>query len=408
MSPSTDEPTARVISPAIAALFLAAFAVGTSELLIVGLLPTLASDLGVSIPQTGNLIGAYALGVAIGGPLLALATTSARRRPLIFVLMAIFIAGQFLCAFAPNYWLLMLGRVVTAMSHGLFFGVALVIATSLVPANRTGTVISFISAGVTVANLVGAPLGTAIGNAVGWRWAFVTTGALGLIAASVLFALITRGAGDASGTRMRLRDQFAPLGRQAVILSFATIAIAVAGYLAVFSFLVPLLTTVTSVPLVAVPLLLAALGVGAFFGNILGGRLGDWNPILTVSGSLLGTAAIYLVMPVVAGSIPLMAILLFVWALIGWTFVAPVQARILKWSSDAPNFVATLISSAFNVGIAAGAWIGAGALTQGWSYAQLPWLGFAAALTALLVTGLSFALERSGRPVANVVGAQAD
>lgn len=393
----------RVLSPAIAALFLSAFAVGTSELLIVGLLPTLAADLNVSIPETGHLITAYALGVAIGGPILALTTTSIPRKRLLLFLMATFVAGQFLCALAPSYLLLMLGRLVTAASHGLFFGVALVIATNLVAEGRRGTVIALVSAGVTVASLVGAPLGTAIGNAVGWRWAFIVTGVLGMIAALVLVAFVPR-ADQPSVQAPRLSDQFAPLGRQAVFLSFVIIAIAVAGYLAVFSYLVPLLTSVTGVPLNAIPLMLAALGVGALIGNILGGRLGDWKPLPTVMGSLIGTGAAYVLMAQFAGSTVIMAVLLFLWALIGWTFVAPVQARILKWSSDAPDFVATLISSAFNLGIAAGAWIGATALTQGWSYAQLPWIGLAAVSLALMIAVASFAMERKislpGRPAA--------
>lgn len=383
----------RVLSPAITALFLAAFAVGTSELLIVGLLPTLAADLKVTIPETGHLITAYALGVAVGGPVLALTTTGIERRRLLLILMATFVAGQFVCALAPGYIVLLLGRLVTAASHGLFFGVALVIATSLVAEDRRGTVISIVSAGVTVANLAGAPLGTAIGNAVGWRWAFLAVGVLGVVAALVLFALVPRHAKPAAQAPA-LRDQFAPLGRQAVFLSFAMIAIGVAGYLAVFSYLVPLLTSVTGVPLNVVPLMLAALGVGALIGNIVGGRLGDWKPLPTIIGSLLGTGAAYIAMAQLAGNAVVMTALVFLWALIGWTFVAPVQARILKGSSDAPDFVATLISSAFNVGIAAGAWVGATALTGGWSYAQLPWIGLAAVLIALIIAAISFALDR--------------
>jgi DHA1 family inner membrane transport protein len=192
------------------------------------------------------------------------------------------------------------------------------------------------------------------------------------------------------------------------MLSFATITIAVSGYLVVFTYLVPLLTDVSGVPLELVPLVLVALGAGAFIGNIVGGRIGDWKPLVAVVIALAGGGCIYLLMPHVAGSAWLMTATLFAWAVISWMFVAPVQARILKFASDAPNFVATLISTAFNLGIALGAWLGGAALTQGLAYTQLPLISVGAVACALAIILLSFALERRGRPLAATAAASSE
>ena len=176
----------------LSAVFLASFAVGCAELVVGGMLPAIAKDLAVDIPTVGWLIAAYALGVAIGGPLLALPTTRIARRPLLLVVMAIFIAGNVLCALAPNYWVLLAARLVVSASHGLFFGIANVIATRLAPADRQATAVSIVIAGITAAALVGLPLGTAIGNLVSWRATFWIIAAMGIGATAIRVLALLR------------------------------------------------------------------------------------------------------------------------------------------------------------------------------------------------------------------------
>ncbi|HZP19168.1 MAG TPA: MFS transporter, partial [Bauldia sp.] len=189
------------------ALFFAAFAVGTTELIIAGLLPALAADLAVDIPTAGLLISGYAAGVAVGGPFLSLATGRIPRRPLLLGLMAVFILGNVLCALADSYWLLMGARLVIAASHGLFFGLAMVIATGLVPKGREGTAVSLVVAGITFANVVGAPVGTAIGNAWGWHASFWAIAAVGIGATAMLAFFLPRTARNEAPPQSRLGDE---------------------------------------------------------------------------------------------------------------------------------------------------------------------------------------------------------
>jgi MFS transporter, DHA1 family, inner membrane transport protein len=384
------------MSPPLLAFFLAAFSIGTSELVIAGLLPTLAQDLDVTVPAAGLLISVYAVGVAVGGPVLAIATGRMPRRRLLLILMMVFVAAQFVCALAPGYWTLMLGRMIAAPSHGLFFGVALVLATGIVAENRRAFAISLVSGGVTIANLIGAPMGTAVGYAFGWRWVFLGCGLL-VAVATVVVALVVpadRPGGKGAAPRTRLSDDIRPLRRPGVFLSFLMIIVSVTGYLVVFSYLSATLIEVTEVPVSIVPLVLVIAGVGGAIGTFTGGRLGDWQPMLTIVGAFALSAAGYVLMSVTARDAVLFSIATFALAVVAWTVVAPVQARIIQWSSDAPNLVSTLISTAFNIGIALGAWIGGVVLTQGWTYQQLPLLSAGLALTALVVAVVTWAVER--------------
>ena len=385
-------------SRAIVALALTAFAVGTSELVIAGLLPTLATDLEVDIPTAGGLITTYALGVAIGGPILALLTTSVQRKRLILILVGVFIVGQVLCAIAPNYWSLLIGRLVSSSSHGLFFGVANVIAINLVAENRRGSAIAAIAGGVTIANLLGAPLGTAIGNAIGWRLVFVIIAALSVAAVVTMAVLLPRQENDAKPSR--IVDDLAPLGRQGVYMSFVMIAAAVAGYFVLFSYLAPLLINVTKVSLSHVPIVLFVAGVGGAIGTFLGGRLGDWKPMPSLVASFALTAICYVLITVALHDAVFLSVVLFALTIIAWAFVAPVQTRIFKWASDAPNFISTLTGTAFNVGIAAGAFLGGLALTQGWGYERLPWISAACVLIALFAALVSWSIELRTRTIA--------
>jgi DHA1 family inner membrane transport protein len=354
----------------VAGLFVATFAVVTAELIIAGLLPNVAADLGVDIPTAGLLITGYALGVAIAGPILALLTAGLPRRGLLLALVAVFIVGNGLCALSVSYWMLLGARLVIACCHGLFFGVAMVMATRLAPAARQTSAISLVVAGVTLANILGVPLGTAIGNAYGWRTAFWVICIMGGVALAVLFVLIPRTADPVRG-KDDLRAELAAARRPVVLMCYAIIAICLTGFFTLFAYVVPLLTRLSGVPENLVPWVLFGMGGFGFFGNLAGGRLGDWNPNLTVSAILATVVVLLLVMASVVATPWIVVVLLACW-LVGFGFPAPMQGRILQAASDAPNFASTLISTAFNIGIASGAAIGGAAIAAGWGYGALP------------------------------------
>jgi MFS transporter, DHA1 family, inner membrane transport protein len=380
------------------ALFLAAFAVGTTEFIIAGLLPALATDLAVDIPTAGLLISGYAIGVAVGGPLLALVTGGLPRRPLLLILMAIFILGNALCALAPSYWLLLSARLVIAGTHGLFFGVTVIVATRLVPKERQASAVSFVIAGITLANVLGVPIGTAIGNAYGWRATFWAIAVIGIGATLALAALIPRTTTEESQHSSSLISEIRAIGRQTVLLSYVMITFFMTATFAVYTYIVPLLLSVTGVSTATVPWLLFVAGVGGVGGNLFGGRLGDWKPMPAVIAVFALVLAIYLAMLVAVYDPVAMTVTFFLWWLIGFSFAAPAQARILKGAADAPNLASTLISTAFNIGIAAGPWLGGIALNAGWGYARLPWIAVFFVAAALAVAILSAVLERRVTP----------
>ncbi len=383
------------------ALFLAAFAIGTSEFIVAGLLPALAADLSVDIPTAGLLISGYAVGVAVGGPILAIVTGRLPRRALLLMLMAVSIAGNALCAVAGSYWLLMGARLVIACSHGLYFGVALIIATRLVPKHRQASAVSLVVAGISIANVIGVPAGTAIGNAFGWRMSFWAIAAIGVVGTIALAVLIPPAPVPEHGDRSSFAAEIRATCRAPVMLSYAMIALTMAAFFAVFAYVVPILTVVTGLSTGSIPWVLFLSGVGGLLGNLIGGRLGDWKPMAAVVVVFALELVIYLVSSLAVHNALAATLVVLLWSLVGFSFAAPVQARILHASADAPNLASTLISSAFNVGIAAGAWLGGVALNAQWGYAQLPWISVFFVAAALAIALLSWVLDqRAGRALA--------
>jgi len=374
-------------------LFVATFAVVTAELIIAGLLPNVAADLKVDIPTAGLLITGYALGVAIAGPILALLTSALPRRGLLLALVLVFIAGNALCAISSSYWMLLGARLVIACSHGLFFGVAMVMASRLAPEGRKTSALSLVVSGVNLANILGVPIGTAIGGAYGWRTTFWVIVVMGVTALAVLFLLLPRTPDPARG-KDDFRAELAAAMRPAVLICYATIALFMVGVFTLFAYVVPLMTRLSGVPDSLVPAVLFGMGILGFFGNLAGGRLGDWRPNATMAGVLVLFIGDTLLMWQLAGTAwGIIATLLAAW-LIGFGFVAPVQGRILSEARDAPNFASTLISTAFNVGIAGGAAIGGAALAAGWGYGVLPLLDAAFLTLALCGVLVLMAYDR--------------
>ncbi|MBI4049138.1 MAG: MFS transporter [Devosia nanyangense] len=382
------------------ALFLAAFGIGTAEFVIAGLLPEVSVDLGVSIPTAGFLITAYAIGVAVGGPIVTLLTSRYSRRNTILALIAVFTIGQALCAIAPNYPMLMAARLLVSIGHGAFFGVAAIVATRLVAPEKAGSAVSMLLAGITVANILGVPGGTAIGNALGWRATFWAVGLLGLVSLLAIMLLLPADKPEATHERTSLSAQFKVLGRPVILLSFAIIIVAMIGQFAVFTYIAPYLITVTNVPQDLVPWLLLLFGVGSTIGVLVGGRLADWKLMPSLIGMLLALTVVYAAMALSSYHAIAMGICILLWSGLSFGFGAPVQTRILRASADAPNLASPLIPTAFNLGIALGASIGAAALDHGWGYVSLAWIGSAVSLAAAVIAVVSWNFETPAKPQA--------
>ncbi|MCB1486980.1 MAG: MFS transporter, partial [Bauldia sp.] len=315
------------------------------------------------------------------------------RRPLLLVLMLVFVAGNMLCALSTDYWLLMGARLVVAGSHGLFFGVAMIIATRLAPPGRQATAVSIVVSGITVANVLGAPAGAAIGYRFGWQTSFWAISALGIVATIVIALVIPRSPPEGDPRPASIWTEIRVLGRPPVFLSYAMITFGMTAFFVPFAFIVPILTEVTGIATETVPWLLFASGLGGVLGNLIGGRLGDWKPMPALVTIFCLDIVVYLASLAAVHDPLAMAIVFVLWALVGFSFAAPVQTRILKGAAEAPNLASTLISTAFNIGIAAGAWLGGVALTGGWGYAELPWISVGFLLAALVVAIVAWTIE---------------
>jgi DHA1 family inner membrane transport protein len=384
------------MSPPLLALFLGAFAFGTAEFVIAGVLPEVASGLSVSVPTAGYLVTAYAAGIAVGGPILAVATKKMERKRLILLLTVAFTAGQVLCAVAPTFELLLLARILVAIVHGTFFGIAAVVAVGLVSEDRRGFAVALILSGLTVSNILGVPGGTAIGNALGWRATFWAVGALGLLSTLSIAAFLPRSAG-AAATPGSFAREFKVLGRQQIVTALFIVILVMISQYSVFTYIAPLLRDVTRLDVASIPWVLLLYGVGSTIGVFVGGRLADWklmpSLIVILTTQALAFTALYFVSPYPL----LMAVTVVLWGGVNFAFGSPVQSRVLSWAADAPNLASALIPTGFNIGIAIGAVLGSTLLDAGFGYRNLPLIGSVAMLVAVAIAIVSYVWEqRSG------------
>ncbi|NLS19413.1 MFS transporter [Rhizobium sp. P40RR-XXII] len=375
------------------ALFLAAFAFGTTEFVIAGILPDVAQGLDVSIPFAGYLVSGYALGIAIGGPLLTMATRQVPRRTILVALTIAFCLGQIACALAPDFATMLLFRIATAIAHGAYFGIAMVVAVGLVPQAFRGRAVAVILAGLTVSNIIGVPVGAAIGGLWGWRTTFWAMTSVGVLALAAIWALIppTKAELQPSG---HLSREVRVLGRQQVWTSLIIVLALMIGQMVPFTYITPLLREVTGLDAMIIPWVLLLNGVGATLGVLLGGRLSDWKLMPSLIVMLAIQAAILVILYLVSPYPLLMTVTIFIWGALNFAIGAPVQARILMWTADAPSLASSLIPSGFNIGIAIAASVGAALLEGGYGYRSLPVLGAVALALACVVAILSAAHEK--------------
>ncbi|MEJ5040029.1 MFS transporter [Pseudomonas sp. B21-036] len=368
-------------------LALSAFAIGTTEFVIMGLLPDVASDLGVSIPGAGWLVTGYALGVAIGAPFMALATARLPRKAALVALMGVFIIGNLLCALATDYNVLMFARVVTALCHGAFFGIGSVVAANLVPANRRASAVALMFAGLTLANVLGVPLGTALGQVYGWRstfWAVTVIGVIALIGL-IRFLPIKR-----DEEKLDMRAELAALKGAGIWLSLSMTVLFSASMFALFTYVAPLLGDVTGVSPRGVTWTLLLIGLGLTLGNILGGKLADRRLAATLMGVFAAMAVISTALSWTSTALIPAEITLFLWATAAFAAVPALQVNVVSFGKAAPNLVSTLNIGAFNLGNALGAWVGGTVIDQGLGLTRVPLAAAALAVLALIVTLITF------------------
>ena len=390
MDPNSLEPATATRLPLLA-LAIASFGIGTTEFVIMGLLPNVAQDLSVTIPQAGMLVSGYALGVTFGAPVLAVATARMDRRRALLLLIGIFILGNLLCALAPSYWLLMGARVVTAFCHGSFFGLGAVVAAELVAPQRRAQAIALMFSGLTLANVLGVPFGTALGQAFGWRAAFWAVVGIGILAATALMVWLPR---NIRPQGPGLLAEARTLGRSQVVLAMLISVISSASLFSVFTYITPILEHVTGVIAHNVTLILLLFGVALTLGNFVGGRLGDWRLMPAMIGILVLLIAVLAAFAQTNREVWTACANIFGWGILAFALISPLQMRVVNEASGAPNLASTLNQGAFNFGNATGAWVGGSALDHGLGYGELPWIGAGLATLALALTVLSYVLER--------------
>lgn len=380
---------------ALLVLALSAFAIGTTEFVIMGLLPDVARNLSVSIPAAGWLISGYALGVAIGAPIMAVATARLRRKNALLILMAIFIVGNALCALAANYGFLMLARIVTALCHGAFFGIGSVAAAGLVPPNRKASAVALMFTGLTLANVLGVPLGTALGQVAGWRMSFWAVAAIGVLAFIGLARVMPAGGDEPPPS---LLAELRALKNWGVAMALLTTMFFSAAMFALFTYIAPILEQVTGLSPHGVTWTLFLIGVGLTLGNTLGGRSADRNLGRTLIVAFIGMALTTLALFWTSRAWLPAEVTLLLWATVGFAAVPALQINVMTFGKDAPNLISTLNIGAFNVGNALGAWMGGSVIDHHLGLRAVAPTAAALALVALCTTLQSLRLARGAVP----------
>ncbi|MEU6094311.1 MFS transporter [Streptomyces sp. NPDC047079] len=362
------------------ALMLCVFGVGTSEYVIAGILPGLSQDLGVDIPTAGLLVTAYALGVVIGGPIVTIATARIQRKTLMLLLMAVFILGNVLAAVAPNYWVIVVARVVAALVHSTFVAVGIMLAVNMVPEGQSGTAVAKVSLGLNLATVLGVPLGTFIGEDYGWRATFWAVAGITTLATLLVAAVVPPAAATGDGAASELKV----LGNRRVQAAIAITVLGNAGFGTVFTYIAPLLTDVTDFSTTAVAALLIVFGVGSVFGTMLGGKLADRSLMPALCGLLAGLAIVQLLFGAAASVQVVAAVLVFVFGAASFSIIPGLQARILSSAAGAPTLALAVNISAFQLANAGGSWLGGRVVDM----AGVRWTTVAGAAVTVLGLGL--------------------
>lgn len=371
-------------------LTVGAFAIGMTEFVIMGILPNVAEDLNVTISAAGQLITMYALGVAVGAPILTVLTHRIPQKRLLILLMLLFIAGNGVSVIAPTYSVLMAARVLTALTHGTFFGVGAVIASNLVRPDKRAGAVSIMMAGLTIANILGVPLGTYIGQHMGWRASFGAIALAGIMALIGIMLLIPRLPQEKAGS---IRQQVAALANSKLMVFLLICVFGNAGLFAVFTYITPLLVDITGFAENSVTWILVLFGVGVTVGNIVGGKLADWKLMPSILGTYIVIVIALTALTFTVHSKAAAVVTIFIWGAGSFAVMPGLQVRIMSIAKGAPALASTSSHSAGNLGNAMGAFIGGWVITH-MSLSSLPWVGAILVGLALAVGTGSLLLER--------------
>lgn len=379
---------------ALLALAVVAFGIGTTEFATMGLLPQIADGVGVSVPHAGNLVSAYALGVVVGAPLLTGIGARIPHKRLLLLLSGLFVVGNTASALAPDFGLLFAARFLAGLPHGALFGVGAVVASRLVAPERAARAVSRMFLGLTVANIVGVPAGTALGQQLGWRSAYGAVAVIGLVALAALALFVPH---QPRGSRSGIRHELRAMGNRQVAIGLATAVVGFGGFFAVYSYLVPMLTHLTGISDSSTTLVLALYGVGMTLGTLAAGPLTDraLRPTLYAGLALLAAALVTFYFTV-HSTVPALLTITFLGAM-GAFVTTPVQMLLMAKAKNAPTMAAASNHSAFNLANAGGAWLGGLAISAGWGWASPSLVGAALAVAGL---GLAFTgglMDRGGR-----------
>ena len=382
------------VSVVHSALAVGGFAIGTTEFATMSLLPFFAKDLGISAPTAGHVISAYALGVVVGAPLIAILSARMARRTLLIVLMSVFAVANGLSALAPTYHWMLLFRFLSGLPHGAYFGIAALVAASLVPSERRTQAVGRVLLGLTIATIIGVPFANWVGQAFGWRWGFAVVAFLALLTATLVAIFAPRDRVDPGASPLR---ELGALKRGQVWLTLATGAIGFGGLFAVYTYLASTLMAVTGVSAAALPAALACFGIGMTAGNLIAPRFAD-RALMPTAGALLVWSAVALALyPFAAGK--LWSILLDVTAVgFGGALGTVMQTRLMDVAGDAQALAAALNHSAFNVANALGPLLGGMAIAAGYGWTSTGWVGCGLALAGLAIWGVSVRLDAAGAP----------
>jgi DHA1 family inner membrane transport protein len=372
------------------ALALGGFGIGLTEFVILGLLPEVAGDFGVSESTAGWLVSGYALAVAVGGITLTAAVTRYDRKRVLLALMVLFVAGNLLSAVAPSYGVLMVGRILSALCHGAFFGIGAVVAADLVAPDRRAGAIAIMFGGLTIANVLGVPFGTLLGQGLGWRATFWAVAVIGVVAFVALVALIPAHVGARDEHRQTsLRHELGAFADPQVWLSLAVTVLGWGGLFGAFTYIAYVLTDVSGFAEGAVPWLLVVFGAGMFAGNWAGGRAADRAPARTMFTALAALLAVLALFALTAGSPALTVVSLLLMGATGFAAVPGLQMRVMHYAGHAPTLASGTNIAAFNVGNALGAWLGGVTISAGLGYRAPIWAGAAMTAGGLVVLAVA-------------------
>lgn len=376
---------------ALLALAIGAFGIGTTEFVVMGLLPEVAAEFQVSIPAAGFLATGYALGVVLGAPLMTVLGTKVSRKRMLMILMGLFIIGNVVTAAAPVFEVMVVGRVIASLAHGAFFGIGAVVAADLVAPERKAGAIALMFTGLTVANVVGVPMGTYIGQNAGWRSTFYVVAALGVLGLLGVARLVPE---QPRADGVRLRQEIAAFRNVQVLLAMAMTVLGFGGVFAAITYITPMMTEIAGFSTSAVTWLLVLFGLGMVGGNLAGGRFADRRPTLLLRVSLGGLALVLALFTLTAHNKIAAAVTLVLIGAFGFATVPPLQKRVLDQAVDAPTLASAMNIGAFNLGNALSAWLGGIVIGAGLGYTAPNWVGAALAASALVLALVSSALER--------------